>query len=184
MHAFYNKIFFFICLDESQEQLTFEGKFALFNFNNYDVLEPYRRIQNINSSKKLRYEYTKEKFLKKKQNNLLFNETLNKISIESEKNSFIMFSRSKVDKVSSVYQISLKFRTLLSNALIFFMVNDENSQFVNEINGNIKLGKILGDFAIIQLINGRLKYTYGFQKGNKYAIKLKIYLFKLYQLKI
>lgn len=70
-----------------------------------------------------------------------------------------MFSYEKSNKASSVYQISIKFRTLLSNALIFFMVND------NKTNNNFKLGKIINDYVLIELINGRLKYTYGFQKS-------------------
>lgn len=91
-------------------------------------------------------------------------ESFNTISFESDK-SFIMFSWKKFDKSFGVYRISLKFRTLLSNAAIFLMVNDEHKHTINDINGNFKLGKILGDFTLIELVNGRLKYTYGFHKS-------------------
>jgi hypothetical protein len=93
----------------------------------------------------------------------------NSISFESDQDGYIMFSNDTLANISlNIYRISFKFKTLISSGLLLLLTSNSTSK---------------GDFAVIELIKGELKYIFGYG-SNSYATTIHLpYSYKLNDLK-
>ena len=104
----------------------------------------------------------------------MFNKTFrkfktNSISFESDQDGYIMFSNDTLANISlNIYQISFKFKTLVSSGLLLLLTSNSTSK---------------GDLAVIELIKGELKYIFGYG-SNSYTTTIHLpYSYKLNDLK-